>query len=82
MLPERGAFLLRMSNKQNQIPTVKKFKPTRNMIRWLQESIKLGHSASIVKIAKEVGINRRNWYFWLKKRVLQNSGINRHETFK
>src|SRR4030042_4559030 len=61
-----------MGNTQNITLTKNDFKPTRNMIKWLHVNVEHGYSASIEKIAQEVGIDRRNWYFWLKKEGFVN----------
>lgn len=42
------------------------FKPTSSMKLWVAASIQLG-TDNITNIAEECGVDRKNWYVWLKK---------------
>lgn len=45
---------------------VQEFKPTRAMLRWLEATDELGPHAPIKRIAKQAGVNRDNWYQWMR----------------
>lgn len=63
---------------QNKLPTITnselsknsteevKFKPTASMRLWVATSIDLV-SDNVSRISKECGVDRKNWYIWLKK---------------
>lgn len=42
------------------------FKPTNNMKIWVATSVQL-RTENIAKIAQECGVDRKNWYLWIKK---------------
>lgn len=43
------------------------FEPTNGMIRWFEAAVEAGHTATISDIARQAGLDRTNWYLWLKK---------------
>jgi len=61
---------LKVSNHESQSPkslaVQKPFRPTAAMRLWVRTSVTLD-TAKISRIAEECGVDRNNWYNWLKK---------------
>jgi len=64
--PKGSKELQKSNNGQNLTKEDPPFKPTRKMIRWLETTLELGHTASITDISKESKIKRQSWYLWLQ----------------
>lgn len=54
------------TNQQDSTEEAEEFKPTKHMVKWLDEAMKLGHTASITEVAEKSGVDRTTWYSWVK----------------